>query len=29
LWLKISKGLECAIGVVGKLLDEQDLMEFI
>jgi len=27
--LKILKELECAFGVVGKDLDEQDLMEFI
>jgi hypothetical protein len=27
--LKILEELECAFGVVGKALDEQDLMEFI
>jgi hypothetical protein len=27
--LKISEELECSFDVVGKIFDEQDLMEFI
>jgi hypothetical protein len=27
--LKISEELECAFGVVGKIFDEHDLMEFM